>query len=105
MRRRKIPRFQGENFAKNLELVEFIKEIAQEKSCEIGQIALAWVLAQSNNVVVIPGTTQEKYMLQNMEALDITLTTDELARIRAKLDTFEVTGTRYDENSMKLLDT
>eukprot|EP01129_Flabellula_baltica_P007049 TRINITY_DN26_c0_g1_i1.p1 TRINITY_DN26_c0_g1~~TRINITY_DN26_c0_g1_i1.p1 ORF type:complete len:323 (+),score=74.06 TRINITY_DN26_c0_g1_i1:207-1175(+) len=102
--RRTNPRFQGENFAKNLELVEFIKEFAEEKGCTPAQLALAWVLAQGDNIVVIPGTTKEKYMLQNMGANDVVLTEDDLARIRERLNQFGPTqGDRY--GSMASIDT
>src|SRR5436853_366557 len=79
--RRNNPRFQGENFERNLELVERIKEIAEEKGATPGQLALAWVLAQGDDIVPIPGTKRVKYLEENAAASDIELTDDDLSRI------------------------
>jgi len=92
-------------FPKNLEFVDFLKSIADEKKCTVSQIALAWVLAQSDNIVIIPGTTKEKYMIQNMESRNVVLTEDDLARIQDKLSTFSVLGDRNTESGMALIDT
>jgi aryl-alcohol dehydrogenase-like predicted oxidoreductase len=79
--RRISPRFMDENFAKNFELVEKIKEIADAKSCTSAQIALAWVMANGENIVPIPGTKRLKYLEQNAEATEISFTSDELASL------------------------
>jgi aryl-alcohol dehydrogenase-like predicted oxidoreductase len=93
--RRHNPRFQGENFARNLELVRKIEELAAEKACTAGQLALAWVLAQGDDVVPIPGTKRRSFLEQNVAALDIALTDDELARIDAVMPRNAAAGTRY----------
>ena len=76
--RRFSPRFQGENFQKNLDLVHRVEEIAQEKHCTPAQLALAWVLAQDKNIVPIPGTKRRKYLEENIGALDVNLTKEDL---------------------------
>jgi aryl-alcohol dehydrogenase-like predicted oxidoreductase len=78
--RRFSPRFQGENFQKNLDLVEEVEEIAREKKCQPSQLALAWVLAQGNDIVPIPGTKRRKYLEENVGAVDLKLTPDDLRR-------------------------
>src|SRR3984957_5324725 len=79
--RRFSPRFQGENFDKNLQLVARIEAIAKNKHCTPGQLALAWVLAQGDDIVPIPGTRRRKYLEENVGALDVVLTADDLKRI------------------------
>src|SRR3954447_2331523 len=79
--RRHSPRFQGENFQRNLDLVQRVGEIAREKHCTPAQLALAWVLAQGEDIVPIPGTKRRKYLQENIGALDVYLTTADLARI------------------------
>ncbi|MGZ4351706.1 MAG: aldo/keto reductase, partial [Solirubrobacteraceae bacterium] len=79
--RRNSPRFMGENFARNLELVDRIKQIAADKECTPGQLALAWVLAQGEDIVPIPGTKRRRYLDENVQATEIELTEEELARI------------------------
>src|SRR5207244_380119 len=79
--RRFSPRFQGENFQKNLDLVRRVEEIAAEKKCKPSQLALAWVLAQGEDVGPIPGTKRRKYLEENVAALDVKLTEDDLRRI------------------------
>lgn len=101
--RRFSPRFQGENFAKNLELVDRIKEIAKEKGCQPSQLALAWLLAQGDDIVPIPGTKRRTYLEENIGALSVGLTSDELARIEAAAPKGAAFGTRYPEASMKNL--
>src|SRR5262249_25790497 len=81
--RRDNPRFQGEAFARNLELVEKVRALAREKSCTAGQLALAWVLAQGEDIVPIPGTKRRKYLEENLGALDVRLTPADLASIEA----------------------
>jgi len=93
--RRTNPRFQGENFAKNLVLVERITEIAQDKNVTPAQLALAWVLAQGEDIVAIPGTKHCAYLEQNLVALDVTLTEEDLARINDAFPMDAVVGTRY----------
>ncbi len=93
--RRIAPRFQGENFVKNLELVAHIKALAAEKGCTPAQLALAWVLAQGEDMLPIPGTKRVKYLEENAAAADITLTAHELARIDALLPPGAAAGARY----------
>jgi len=93
--RRTNPRFQGENFAKNLVLVERITEIAQDKNVTPAQLALAWVLAQGENIVTIPGTKHRIYLEQNLGALDVTLTEEDLARLNDAFPMDAAVGTRY----------
>lgn len=93
--RRTSPRFQGENFQKNLDLVAEVQGIAQEKGCTPAQLALAWVLAQGRNIVPIPGTKRVKYLEENLGALDVTLTPGDLARIDAAFPPGVATGARY----------
>lgn len=93
--RRTNPRFQGENFAKNLTLVERIAEIAQDKEVTPAQLALAWVLAQGEDIVAIPGTKRRTYLEQNLGALDVTLTEEDLARINDAFPMGAAVGTRY----------
>ncbi|HVT76544.1 MAG TPA: aldo/keto reductase [Acidimicrobiales bacterium] len=93
--RRNNPRFQGENFQRNLDLVERVREIATAKGCTPGQLALAWVLAQGDDIVPIPGTKRAKYLEENLGAADVTLTADELARIDAAAPKGAASGDRY----------
>src|SRR2546423_10794551 len=101
--RRTAPRFQGENFQRNLDLVERVQEIAREKNCTPAQLALAWVLAQGENVVPIPGTKRRKYLRENLGALDVTLTIGDLERIDEIVPAGAAAGSRYPEAMMKLL--
>ncbi|MCP4431315.1 MAG: aldo/keto reductase [Gammaproteobacteria bacterium] len=93
--RRTNPRFQGENFTRNLVLVERITEIAEDKNVTPAQLALAWVLAQGEDIVAIPGTKRRTYLEQNLEALDVTLSEEDLARINDAFPMDAVVGTRY----------
>ncbi|MBI9047399.1 MAG: aldo/keto reductase [Anaerolineaceae bacterium] len=93
--RRSNPRFQGENFARNLVLVERITEIAQDKNVTPAQLALAWVLAQGEDIVTIPGTKRRSYLEQNLGALDVTLTEEDIARINDVFPMGAAVGTRY----------
>jgi aryl-alcohol dehydrogenase-like predicted oxidoreductase len=95
--RRHNPRFQGENFHKNLELVERVTGIAEAKGVRPSQLALAWVLAQGDDVVPIPGTKRRTYLEQNVAADDIRLTEDELRRIDEVLPVGAATGDRYGD--------
>ncbi|MFZ0042239.1 MAG: aldo/keto reductase [Solirubrobacteraceae bacterium] len=97
--RRANPRFQGENFKRNLELVERVKEIAREKDCTPGQLALAWVLAQGDDIVPIPGTKRRRYLEENVQASEIELSEDELARIDEAAPAGFAAGDRYADMS------
>ncbi len=93
--RRGHPRFQGENFKKNLELVDRVKMIADEKGVSASQLALAWVLAQGSDIVPIPGTKNIHYLDENIAALDITLSADDLSRIDEAAPIGATAGDRY----------
>ena len=99
--RRHTPRFQGENFRKNLELVKRVEKIASEKGCTAAQLALAWLLAQGPDVVPIPGTKRRKYLDQNAAAAHIRLTARDLERIAAAAPPGATSGLRYPEAAMK----
>jgi aryl-alcohol dehydrogenase-like predicted oxidoreductase len=94
------PRFQGENFTRNWRIVENIQEIAKQKHCQPSQLALAWVLAQGEDIVPIPGTKRRKYLEENLGALEIRLTPEELARIDAAAPLGAASGPRYAEAAM-----
>jgi aryl-alcohol dehydrogenase-like predicted oxidoreductase len=98
--RRHSPRFQGENFRKNLDLVGKIEEMAKEKGCKPAQLALAWVLAQGKDIAPIPGTKRRAYLEENFGALAVTLTPDDLARIDKIAPQGVAAGTRYPEAHM-----
>ncbi|MCW2610747.1 MAG: hypothetical protein QOC93_3997 [Actinomycetota bacterium] len=97
--RRRNPRFQGENFAKNLELVDRVRQIAEEKGVTPSQLALAWVLHQGDDIVPIPGTKRVKYLEENAAAADITLTPEDLARIDEAAPVGSTAGERYPDMS------
>ena len=97
--RRNNPRFQGENFARNLDLVERVREIAREKGATPGQLALAWVLAQGEDIVPIPGTKRREYLEENLRAADIELTDDDLARLDEAAPVGAAAGQRYPDMS------
>ena len=101
--RRYSPRFQGENFARNLDLVERVTEIAREKGVTAGQLALAWVLAQGDDIVPIPGTKRRTYLEENVAASDLALSADELARIEEVAPKGVASGTRYPEAMMRFV--
>jgi aryl-alcohol dehydrogenase-like predicted oxidoreductase len=101
--RRSSPRFQGNNFQSNLELVERIGEIAHEKRCTPAQLALAWVVAQGNDIVPIPGTKRRKYLQENIGALDVALTSKDLARINEVSPHETVAGARYPDWAMEMV--
>jgi aryl-alcohol dehydrogenase-like predicted oxidoreductase len=102
--RRNAPRFQGENFQKNLDLVAKIEELAREKKCNAAQLALAWVLAQGDFIAPIPGTKRRKYLEQNLEAANVKLTADELKRIDQVAPKGVAAGERYPERAMTAVD-
>ncbi|MEW9571825.1 aldo/keto reductase [Rhodanobacter sp. Si-c] len=98
--RRSSPRFQGENFARNLALVDRVKALAADKGCSPAQLALAWVLAQGKDVLAIPGTKRRSRLDENLGALDVALSKDELAAIDAVFPPEAVAGARYAAASM-----
>jgi aryl-alcohol dehydrogenase-like predicted oxidoreductase len=101
--RRRSPRFQGENFAKNLQLVEQVKAIAAEKGITPGQLALAWLLAQGDDIVPIPGTKRRSYLEENIGATTVNLTADDLSRIDAVAPKGVAVGERYPAQNMSAL--
>ncbi len=103
--RRTQPRFVGENFARNLALVEHVQAMAARKGCTAAQFALAWVLAQGGNIIPIPGTRRIGNFDENLGALAVKLTANDLAEIEKVFPASAVAGTRYPEQMMKLLDT
>jgi aryl-alcohol dehydrogenase-like predicted oxidoreductase len=98
--RRNHPRFQGENFQKNLDLVHRVEEIAREKRCTPAQLALAWLLAQGDDIVPIPGTKHRRYLEENVGAVEIALTGDDLRRIEEAAPQGVTSGPRYPEGGM-----
>ena len=97
--RKRAPRFSEENFPKNLKLADEIGAIAKKKGCTAGQLTLAWLLAQGDDIIPIPGTKKIKYLEENMKALDIELTKDEEKEIRKAVEGAEVHGLRYSEGT------
>ena len=102
--RRNSPRFQGENFQKNLDLVRSVEEIAKEKGCQPSQLAIAWVLAQGDNIVPIPGTKRRKCLEENVAALDVKLTAEELRHLDEVLPSGAASGNRYPDHVMALVE-
>jgi aryl-alcohol dehydrogenase-like predicted oxidoreductase len=101
--RRFSPRFQGENFQKNLDLIKEVEEIAREKKCQPSQLALAWVLAQGDDIVPIPGTKRRKYLEENVAAVDLKLTPEDLRRLNEVFPSGAASGLRYPEHMMNLV--
>jgi aryl-alcohol dehydrogenase-like predicted oxidoreductase len=101
--RRHSPRFQGENFQKNLDLVHRIERLAAGKGCTTSQLALAWVLAQDPHIVPIPGTKRRRYLEENVEALQVTLSQAEVAAIADVVPPGAAAGNRYHEATMRML--
>jgi len=99
--RRNSPRFQGENFERNLDLVRRVEAIAKEKKCTPGQLALAWLLAQGQDIIPIPGTKRRKYLEENAGALNLSLTKEDLRRIDDVAPRGAAAGLRYPEYMMK----
>jgi aryl-alcohol dehydrogenase-like predicted oxidoreductase len=102
--RRQSPRFQGENFQRNLDLVARIDSLARRKGCTPGQLALAWVLARGEDIVPIPGTKRRRYLEENVAAADLVLTRDELAAIEEAIPSGAAAGARYAEAGMRTVD-
>ena len=101
--RRSSPRFQGENFQKNLDLLRRVEQLAKEKGCTPSQLALAWVMAQGDNIVPIPGTKRRKYLEENVAAIEVKLTKEDLARIDEVFPPDAASGKRYPEAMMALV--
>ena len=101
--RRTSPRFQGENFTRNLHLVGQVEALAQRKGCKASQLALAWVLAQGEDIVPIPGTKRRRYLEENIDAIEIALTPEERAELDAFFPPDAVAGLRYPEEMMRLV--
>ncbi|PYI16394.1 Aldo/keto reductase [Aspergillus violaceofuscus CBS 115571] len=96
-----MPRYREGNFEKNLQLVERLRGFADEKGCTVGQLVLAWLLAQGDDIFPIPGTTRPEALVENVAALEVRLTEEEVARVRAVVDEVEVLGGRYGEEALK----
>jgi len=101
--RRNSPRFQGENFARNLQLVDQVQKMAKAKGCTPAQLALAWVLAQGEDIVAIPGTKQRQRLDENLGALDVQLDANELKAIDAIFPLDAAVGSRYVESMMHMV--
>jgi aryl-alcohol dehydrogenase-like predicted oxidoreductase len=101
--RRFSPRFQGENFQKNLDLVARVEQLTKEKHCTPGQLALAWLLTQSDDIIPIPGTKRRKYLEENVAALNVKLSADDLRRIDEVAPHGSAAGQRYPEHMMNLV--
>ena len=101
--RRTSPRFQGENFTKNLTLVAKVRELAARRACTPGQLALAWVLAQGDDIIPIPGTKRRNYLEENAQAVELKIGKNELAELDAIFPFGAASGTRYVEGGMKML--
>ena len=99
--RRAVPRFRGENFDRNAELVSRVETMGQEKNCKPAQLALAWILAQGDNIVPIPGTKRRSYLEENVAALAIRLSNDDLARLDELMPQGVAAGSRYPDEMMK----
>jgi aryl-alcohol dehydrogenase-like predicted oxidoreductase len=101
--RRFSPRFQGENFQKNLDLVSRVDQLAKEKNCTPGQLALAWLLAQGDDIIPIPGTKRRKYLEENVAALNVKLSANDLRRIDEVAPHGSAAGQRYPDHLMNLV--
>ncbi len=101
--RRLSPRFQGQNFQRNLQLVQQVQQLAADKQVSAGQLALAWVLAQGDYLIPIPGTKQRRYLEENLGALEVRLTAQELASLEQIFSPGNTAGNRYPEEVMALL--
>jgi aryl-alcohol dehydrogenase-like predicted oxidoreductase len=98
-----VPRFQGDNFLRNLRLIEKLREIAGEKNCTLAQLALAWLLAQGEDIIPIPGTRRIDHLEENLQALEVELNDNDLRRIDATVPLGAAVGTRYSEEGMQLV--
>ena len=102
--RKSWPRFQAEAITENTKLLEKLTQIANELSCTLNQLAIAWVLAKGNGIVPIPGTTQVKNLESNLKALDVVLSTDQIQKLDQISSEIQIVGTRYPEQMMKAVD-
>jgi len=100
----RFPRFAEENFQKNVELADRVREVAEGKGITPGQLALAWLLAQGDDIVPIPGTKRRKYLEDNAGAAGVTLTEDDLASIEEAMPRGSAAGERYSEVQMRTID-
>jgi aryl-alcohol dehydrogenase-like predicted oxidoreductase len=101
--RRFSPRFQGDNFQKNLDLVKEVEDIARARKCQPSQLALAWVLARGDDIVPIPGTKRRKYLEENAAVADFRLTSEDLRRLNEVFPAGAASGSRYPEHMMSLV--
>ena len=101
--RRTLPRYQQENITSNNKLVLKFADFASTKDCTPAQLALAWVLAQGEDIIPIPGTKKRKYLEENVGAIDVKLTSDDLIMINELIKSYPITGERYSEGAMKLV--
>ena len=101
--RRSMPRFEGDNFSRNVELAKRISALSANKGCTPAQLALAWLLAQGKDIVPIPGTKRRRYLEENVGALDVRLTLEELTEIDTLLPPGAAAGSRYSEPSMRTI--
>jgi len=101
--RRNVPRYQGENWERNMLLVKEVEKLAIEKGCTAAQIALSWVL-RDDNVVAIPGTKNVRYLMENIDSKNVKLTDEDHVRLREILNSFPIDGDRYPESSMSVLE-
>ncbi len=99
--RRNLPRFQDENFQHNFKIVEIVQKMAQEKNCTAAQLALAWIIAQGDDMVPIPGTKRRKYLEENVGCLNVQLTHDEINQLSELLPPDVAKGTRYTAEAMR----
>jgi aryl-alcohol dehydrogenase-like predicted oxidoreductase len=102
-RKKTHPRFQPENLEKNLRIVEALERIASAKKCTAGQLALAWCLAQGEDVIPIPGTKRIQYLRENVKAVDVSLSADELHQINEAIPKGSAAGERYAAAQMQRL--
>jgi aryl-alcohol dehydrogenase-like predicted oxidoreductase len=98
-----MPRYQGENFYKNLELVEKIKAMAEEKGCTASQLAIAWVLSHGKDIITIPGSKRTRHLEENIASQDVQLTREDLQSIEAIMPAGIVSGARYPERFLHSL--
>jgi len=103
--RRAQPRFQGENFARNLKLLDGLSQIARQNDCTLAQLALAWLLAQRDFIIPIPGTTRLDHLEENARALDVHLSPETIARLNALINAKTVSGPRYNDATFPEIDT
>jgi aryl-alcohol dehydrogenase-like predicted oxidoreductase len=101
--RRSLPRFQEKELQQNMQLVQKLETLAKEKQCTTAQLSLAWLLAQGQDIIPIPGTKRRKYLQENAAAADITLSAAELQEVRSILQSTAVAGARYPEFMMKMV--